>query len=185
MSIYANVMFLHLAAMAILFIGYGLEWIGTAFLRRATTAQAAQTWLGAYRISLPMSGPALLVLILTGGYLGAMTGASKEGWVLASVVGILVALGIGFGVIMPRMKRIKAALPTGEVALTGEALEGVQDGVIVTLIRIRACIAMGIVYVMTTKPSLVTSFAILFGFIVLGILFSASVWSRPKANQAA
>ncbi len=35
MTIYANVLFLHLAAMAFLFIGYGLEWTGTAFLRNA------------------------------------------------------------------------------------------------------------------------------------------------------
>ncbi len=59
-----------------------------------------------------MSGPALLVLIFSGGYLGGITGASKEGWVLASVLGIIVALGIGFALVMPRMKRIRQHCPT-------------------------------------------------------------------------
>ena len=185
MTIYANVLFLHLAAMAFLFIGYGLEWTGTAFLRKATTAQAARSGLGTYRVSLPMSGPALLVLIFSGGYLGGITGASKEGWVLASVLGIIVALGIGFALVMPRMKRIKAALPAGDGPLSAEALDKVQDGVLVTLIRVRAFIALGIVYVMTAKLPLVTCLAVLFGAIVLGILFSVSARSKPAVKTAA
>ncbi len=182
MNSYANILFLHFAAMAFLFIGYGLEWTSTALLRGSTTAQAVRTWLGIYRVSLPMSGPALLVLILSGGYLGGVTGASKEGWVLASVIGIVVALGIGFALVMPRMKGIKAALPAGDGELTGDVLARVQDGVIVTLIRIRAFIALGIVYLMTTKPALGTAFAVLFGAVVVGILFSASSWSKPAAK---
>lgn len=185
MSSYANILFLHFAAMAILFVGYGLEWTGTAFLRLSTTAQAARTWLGLYRVSLPMSGPALIVLILSGGYLGGVTGASKEGWVLASVIGIVVALAIGFALVMPRMKRIRAALPAGDGPLSGDVLDRVQDGVIVTLIRMRAFIALGIVYLMTTKPSTGTAFAILLGAAVIGILFSASSWSKPTAKSAA
>ncbi len=60
-----------------------------------------------------------------------------------------------------------------------------QDGVLVTLIRVRAFIALGIVYVMTAKLPLVTCLAVLFGAIVLGILFSASAWSKPAVKTAA
>jgi hypothetical protein len=185
MAIYGYIVFLHLAGMAFLFIGYGLEWTGTAFLRAATTAQAARSGLATYRVSLPMSGPALLVLILSGGFLAGVTGASKEGWILATALGIVIALFIGFALVMPRMKRIKTALPAGDASLPAEALELVQDGVLVTLIRIRAFIALGIVYLMTLKPPLITSVAVLFGAIVLGILFSASAWSKPVEKAAA
>jgi len=183
--IYGYIVFLHLAAMAFLFIGYGLEWTGTAFLRKATTAQAARSGLGTYRVSLPMSGPALLVLILSGGFLAGVTGASKEGWILATALGIVVALFLGFTMVMPRMKRIKASLPAGDGPLSAEALDKVQDGVLVTLIRVRAFIALGIVYLMTLKPTLIASLAVLFGAIVLGILFSASAWSKPAVKTAA
>jgi Predicted integral membrane protein (DUF2269) len=185
MILYGYIVFLHLAAMAFLFMGYGLEWTGTAFLRKATTAQAARSGLSTYRVSLPMSGPALLVLILSGGFLAGVTGASKEGWILGSVLGIVVALFLGFGLVMPRMKRIRAALPAGDGPLGADALDKVQDGVLVTLIRVRAFIALGIVYLMTLKPPLVTSVAVLFGAVVLGILFSAGAWSKPVVKAAA
>ena len=182
MSVYPNIVFLHLAGMAGLFIGYGLEWVSTARLRRATTGNEARTWLGTYRLSLPLSGPALLLLILTGFYMAGVTSQSKEGWVLASLLGILIALGIGFGVLMSRMKGIKAALPEGDAALSADALTRVQDGVTVTLIRMRAFLALGIVYLMVVKPALITSLAVLFGAVVIGILFSAGAWSKPASK---
>jgi hypothetical protein len=181
MSVYANIVFLHLAAMAGLFIGYGLEWVSTARLRRSTTANAARTWLGTYRLSLPLSGPSLLVLILTGGYMAGVTGASKEGWILASFLGIVVALGIGFGLVLPRMKRIKAVLPDGDAALTGEAYPRVQDGVIVTLIRMRAFLALGIVYLMVVKPTLIASCGVLLIAMAIGALTSLGTRSKPAA----
>ena len=96
--------------------------------------------------------------------------------------GNLIALGIGFGVLMPRMKGIKAALPEGDAALSGDALTRVQDGVTVTLIRMRAFLALGIVYLMVVKPALITSLAVLFGAVVIGILFSAGAWSKPASK---
>ncbi len=181
MSVYANIVFLHLVGMAGLFIGYGLEWVSTARLRRATTGAAARTWLGTYRLSLPLSGPALLLLILTGGYMAGVTGASKEGWILASFLGIVVALGIGFGLVMPGMKRLKAALPEGEAALTGTALARVQDGVIVMLIRLRTFLALGIVYLMVVKPALLTSCGVLLIAMAIGALTALGARSKPAA----
>jgi Predicted integral membrane protein (DUF2269) len=181
MSVYADIVFLHLVGMTGLFIGYGLEWVSTARLRKAETANAARTWLGTYRVSLPLSGPALLVLILTGGYMAGVTGASKEGWILASILGIVVALGIGFGMLMPRMKSIKAGLPDGDAALSADTSMKVQDPLIVTLIRVRLFLALGIVYLMTAKPPLFSSIAALCVAIVVGIVFSAGAWSKKTA----
>jgi hypothetical protein len=181
MSVYPNIVFLHLAGMAGLFIGYGLEWVATARLRQATTGNDARLWLGTYRLSLPLSGPALLLLILTGGYLAGVTGSSKEGWIVGSLLGIAIALVIGFGLVMPAMKRIKTALPEGNAALTGTALSGVQDGLIVTLIRVRAFLALGIVYLMVVKPALILSCGVLLIAIGIGALCSLGVRSKLAA----
>ncbi len=181
MSVYVNVLFLHFVGMAGLFIGYGLEWTATSFLRKATTAQNARHWLGTYRLSLPLSGPALLLLIFTGGYMAAMTRVSSAGWILATFVGIVIALGVGFALVMPRMKAIKMALPAEDAALSADALARVQNPMIVTLIRVRAFLALGIVYLMTTKPPIGLSFAVILGAMVIGLLFSASAWSKKAA----
>jgi len=103
-----------------LFIGYGLEWIVSAFLRGATNTDQVRAWLRVYRASLPVSGPGLLVLILSGAYLAQISGAMKNGWLSASFLAIFVALVIGFVFILPRVKAIRGALPEGSAALSSQ-----------------------------------------------------------------
>jgi predicted integral membrane protein DUF2269 len=176
-------MFLHLAGMAGLFVGYGLEWTASSFLRRATTSDQARASLRIYKLSLPISGPALLLLILSGGYLASLTGGMKQGWISGSLLGIVFALGIGFVFILPRVRTIRAALPEGSAALSEASLARVQDPMIVTLIRVRFMLALGIVYVMIAKPEmLATSLFMLLGAIVVGLLCSAAAWFSSPAG---
>ena len=181
MSVYTQILFFHFVGMAGLFVGYGLEWTATSFLQKSITGNNARNWLGAYRLSLPVSGPSLLLLILTGGYMAGVTRVSNQGWILATVVGIVAALGIGFALVMPRMKGIKAALPAGDAALSTDALTQVQNPMIITMIRVRAFLAVGIVYLMTTKPAIGISFGVLLAVVILGIIFSAPAWSKRTA----
>lgn len=179
MSSYVIVLFLHLVGMAALFFGYGLEWTASALLRRATTVGEARSWLRIYRASLPVSGPGLLLLILTGGYMAGVTQRSAAGWVIAAWIGIAVALVIGFGMLLPRFKKLRVALPAeGTAALSGDGLVRVKDPVVATLIRIRTMLATGIVYLMAAKPTLVPSFVVLLAAIGVGVIFAAPAWSR-------
>src|SRR5882672_1058901 len=104
MTYYSLALFFHFVGLVMLFIGYGLEWIVSAFLRGAATTDQVRAWLRVYRTSLPVSGPGLLVLILSGGYLAQISGAMKNGWMSASMLAIVFALLIGFVLILPRMK---------------------------------------------------------------------------------
>ena len=179
MSSYLIVLFFHFVGMAALFIGYGLEWAGSTLLRGATTAAEARSWLRIYRASLPVSGPGLLLLLLTGFYMAGVNQMTKEGWVIATLIGIVLALVIGFGMLLPRFKKLRAALPAeGTAALGDVALSLVKDPVIPTLIRIRTMLAMGIVYLMTAKTSLVPSLVVLLATIGLGVILAAPAWSR-------
>jgi hypothetical protein len=85
---------------------------------------------------------------------------------------------------LPRMKKIRAALPEGSAALPEAVLARVQDPMIVTLVRTRFVLALGIVYLMTGKPgTLSISLFILLGAVVVGLLVAASAWiSRPTAG---
>jgi len=181
MKPYSTVLFFHFVGLVGLFMGYGLEWIASSALRRATTGDQARTWLGLYRKSLPISGPALLLLILSGGYLASLTGGMKQGWLLASTIAIVIALVIGFVLILPRAKRIRAALPEGATALSGEVLARVQEPAILTLVRVRTTLALGIVYLMTVKPEFVESFVVLGIAMVLGVVLAAPAFgSKAK-----
>jgi hypothetical protein len=182
MTTYAAVLFLHFLGLIGLFVGYGLEWVASALLRRATTTEQARSWLRVYRFSLPISGPALLLLIVSGGYLASQSGAMKQGWIPASFVGIAVALAIGFGLILPRITKIRAALPEGSVALPSEALSRLQQPAFVTLVRVRFLLAVGIVYVMIAKTPLYASLLALLVAMIIGLIAAAPSWSRPTAK---
>lgn len=182
MNYYALALYLHFLGLAGLFAGYGLEWTASSRLRRAATADQARTWLGLYRASLPVSGPGLLLLILTGGYMASITGSMRQGWMSASLLAVVLALIIGFALLLPRMKKVRAALPEGSATLQDSALARVNDPMIVTLIRVRFLLALGIAYLMTLKPdSFSTSLIVLLVAIVLGALCAASSWSSRKA----
>ena len=185
MTPYVFGLFTHFLGMVALFVGYGLEWTASSLLRRSTTSDQVRSWLRIYRSSLPISGPGLLVLILSGGYLASVTGGMKQGWISAALIGIVFALGIGFVFVLPRMKALRAALPEGDAPLSEKGRSLVQDPVIVTLIRVRAILALGIVYLMTAKPeALAPSLFILLGFIVAGMLCSLSSWLGRAAAKS-
>ncbi len=176
-------LFFHFVGLAALFVGYGLEWIVSGFLRGATTTDQVRAWLRVYRTSLPVSGPGLLVLILSGGYLAQLSGAMKTGWVSASLLAIVLALGIGFVFILPRVRAIRGALPEGSAALPANAKALLGAAGLPTLIRVRALVALGIVYLMTVKPVTFASSLVALGVaIVLGFLASIPTFSKPKAG---
>ncbi len=184
MTAYALTLFTHFLGLIALFVGYGLEWAASSLLRHSTTSDQARSWLRIYRLSLPLSGPGLLILIVSGGYLASITGTMKQGWISGSLLAIVLALGIGFVLILPRVKRIRAALPEGNLTLPSAILARLQDPMIITLIRVRFLLAVGIVLLMTSKPQLLsTSLFILLGAIVVGLLCAATAWtSRPKLS---
>ena len=181
MTNYSLALFFHFVGLVMLFIGYGLEWIVSAFLRGAVTTDQVRAWLRVYRTSLPVSGPGLLVLILSGGYLAQVTGAMKNGWMSASLLAIFIALVIGFVFILPRVRAIRGALPSGNAELPANATALLRAPGLPTLIRVRAMLAFGIVYLMTAKPdTLASSLLALGAAIILGLLASAPTFSKPK-----
>jgi Predicted integral membrane protein (DUF2269) len=182
MTNYSLALFFHFVGLVALFVGYGLEWIVSAFLRGAATTDQVRAWLRVYRTSLPVSGPGLLVLILSGAYLAQVTGAMKNGWMSASMLAIVLALGVGFVLILPRVRAIRGALPEGSAALPASATILLRAPALPTLIRVRAMLALGIVYLMTAKPDTFTSSLLALGAaIVLGLLASAPTFSKSKA----
>jgi hypothetical protein len=180
---YAIGLFFHFLGMIAVFVGFGLEWTGSSLLRRATTSDQARSSLGLYRISQPISGPGWLVLILSGGYLASVTGGMKQGWLFGAWIGILVALYIGFAMILPRVKKLRVARPEGSAPLPEATLAGTKNPMFAMLVRVRFMLVLGIVALMTYKPvTLGASLLILLGGIVAGLLCSIGVLSKGSGR---
>jgi hypothetical protein len=182
MTAYSSTLFIHLVAALVLFIGYGIEWAANHFLRASTTPEEARTWLRLARLGPLFSGPALAILILSGGYLGYITGLMKQSWIGASFVGILFTFLPGVVIHLPRMKAIRDALSSSPSPLDVNVLAKLRDPLLATSVRTRAMLALGIVYIMTAKPSLPLSMLALACFAILGLLFSLRFWLRTNSS---
>jgi hypothetical protein len=183
-TVFSVVLFLHLLGAVSLFIGYGIEWTASSLFRNASSTEQVRSWLRVFRVSPPLSGIGLGVVLLSGGYLASLSGAMKQGWIPATLIAIFIALVLGFALILPGMKRIRAALPSGNDPVSAQLRERLSDPVLLTAIRVRVMVVTGIVYLMAAKISLVPSLVALSIAIVLGLIFSIPTWSRTPAAAA-
>jgi hypothetical protein len=182
MNVIPVVLFLHLAGAFALFIGYGIEWTASSLFRNAASVEQVRAWLRVFKVSPPLAGAGLGVLLLSGGYLASLSGAMKQGWMLATFIGIFLALALGFALILPRMKAIRAALPAGDEPVSAALRARLSDSVLLTAIRVRVLLATGIVYLMAAKPLLVSSLLVLVFAVILGLLFSIPVLTKTAAT---
>src|SRR6266851_5182650 len=128
MTVSSVVLFLHLTGAVALFIGYGIEWTASSLFRTASSTEQ----LRVFKVSPPLSGAGLGVVLLTGGYLASLSGSMKQGWIPATLIGIFVALALGFALILPRMRAIRSALPSGNEPIPAALRSRLADPILLT-----------------------------------------------------
>jgi len=177
MTLYGFILFIHITGALSLFLAFGLEWAAISFLGKSNAPQEAQTWLRLARLGPLVNGPALLVAILSGGYLASIISVFKQGWIPASFVGIAVVALLGGAINAPKMRTIRLAIPEG-----GEKLmTALRSKALPVSVRLRTFAALSIVFMMVTKlPFAQCVFALLVGLIA-GLLFCIPVFVRKNA----
>jgi len=168
--LYPLVLFLHILGAFGLIAAITLEAIGLRGLRRAVRSEDALMWLAISRGLVLRLAPASLGLILvTGLYMTATTWGPK-GWILialASQVLLAVVGALGTGI---RIARIGPAVGRANGALTDELKAALRDPILVTSIRTRVALVLGIVFLMTVKPSSVASLVVIAVAAAVGLL---------------
>lgn len=177
MTLYSLVLFVHLTGTVTLFLAFGLEWAAISFLGKANSPAEAESWLRLGRAASLVNGPALLVAILSGGYLASLISAFKQGWIPASFIGIAVVALLGGAINAPRMRAIRLAIPKG-----GDALSvALRNKLPALSVRLRSFAALSIVFMMTVKLPFGRSMEALLAGLVLGLLVSIPVFMRKSA----
>jgi Predicted integral membrane protein (DUF2269) len=179
MTIFTVVLYAHLLGAVALFIGQGIEWTASSLFRGASSTEQVRAWLRVFKVSPPLSGIGIAVLLLSGGYLAQLSGAMKQGWIPASLLAIGVALVLGFALILPRMNKIRKTLPSLNEPVSPELRARLTDPILLSAIRIRVLLAVGILYLMAAKLPFTSSLLALLIALAVGLLFSAPVWRRP------
>jgi hypothetical protein len=151
-----------------LFAALGLEWAGVQNLRRSATTGQAQEWmklLGGLRL---VGGPSLVVLLLTGVYASATTWGQRP-WIGLGLLGLLVIGALGGLLTGRRLRRVGRALPEDDGPLTPTLARQVSDPVLRLSAWLRTALALGIVFIMSTKPDRAGALSVLGIALVLGL----------------
>ena len=183
MILYKIALFVHVIGALLLFITLTVEGIGLRSLRRAKTAGQVRDASGIAGLA-RMVGPfSALAILIPGLYMTAST----WGWVAWIVVGLagwmlIAALGIASGVRLSLVAR--AASERGPVGPERDARSPLRDPLFVASWLVRVALALGIVFLMTYKPSLAGALLALGAAAAIGVGASAFVVGRSGAQNA-
>lgn len=177
MSAYTLTLFLHITSVLVLFLAFGIEWAAISFLGKTSTSEESAPWLRLAKLGPLINGPALLLAILSGGYLASLISAFKQGWVPASFIGIAIVALLGGVINAPKMRAIRLAIPKGGQALT----VALKTKALPVSVRLRTFTTLAIVFTMTAKLPFGQCMLALLGGLLLGLLFSIPVFTRKLA----
>ena len=181
MTVYTVVLYAHLLGAVVFFMGQGVEWIASSLFRSASSTEQIRAWLRVFKLSAPLSGIGLSLLLLSGGYLASLSGAMKQGWIPATLLAIGVGVLLGMVLIMPRMTKLRKTLPSLNEPVSTELRTRLSDPFLLSAIRIRVLLAAGIMYLMAAKMPFTPSLIVLLVALAAGFLFSAPILRRPAS----
>jgi hypothetical protein len=166
---YHLALFLHILGAFGLVAAMTFEVIGLQGLRRAIQKEDAVTWLGVARVVQRLAPASLGLILVMGLYMTATTWGPR-GWILVSLAGLVAYALIGGVLTGVRMARIGPAVGRSSGPLSDEMKAALRDPILLISIRTRLGIVLGIVLLMTLKPSLVESLVIIVLAAAIGLL---------------
>jgi hypothetical protein len=169
MSLYSIVVFLHIVGALGLFAALGLEWAGIHNLRRVASTGQAREWirlLGTLRF---VGGPSALTLLVTGVYLSATQWGGRA-WIGLGLAGLVLIAALGGGLTGRRVGAIARALPAMDGPIPADLGRLLNDPVLILSAWLRTALALGIVFIMSSKPGGAGALTVMGGALVVGLV---------------
>ena len=166
---YRLALFFHILGAFGLIAALAIEAISLPGLRRAQRAEDARPWLTGMRVN-RIAGPLSIALILVTGLYMTATSWGAQGWIIVAL-GTLVLIAVLGGVLTGiRMARMGPRIFAATGVLTAELAAMLQDPVLLVSARIRMALVIGVLFLMTVKPTVVPSLLAVAVAGVLGLL---------------
>ncbi len=180
MDLYPYALFFHILGAIGVFVGFGLQAVAVARMRRVSSRDELIGWMGvmgAPRVLAPIS---MLVILATGLYMVA-TRWSLDSWAGAGLVGLLVLGAIGGLVTGRTMLAIGRMLPAEGDMLSPAMRARLSAPTLTLALWLETGLAIAIVAVMVVKPGFLTSIGVLVAGSVVGA--GAGVAAQRAAPQ--
>ena len=169
--IYQLALFLHILGAFGLIAAISVESVALRGLRQAESSDAARASLRAMQFVPPLGGGSGALILVTGLYMTATTWHA-QGWILVAIAGLVLNALAGAVVTRSRMTIVGPAARRAVGPLSDEVRATLHDPLLLASLGFRLGTVLGILFVMTLKPSAVISLAaVLFGGL-LGLLMT-------------
>jgi hypothetical protein len=180
------VLFAHIAVAIAAFAVAGLLHTAQFAMRGTTNTSTLKVWAPtAHRIE-PWFPVLALALFGLGAWLIGLSDGEfdwSDGWVITSVVGLGVMEAAGGAVLAPRGKRAHTTLMAAGDGPVEPAVHAVTvDPAVWTVAFFETATAIGILFLMATKPNGLASALIVIGCAAAGGLFGLTTARRPVAT---
>lgn len=174
-------LFLHIAGVIGMFIGYGALVLGTVALRRGRTVDEVRTLaavltsgrrIGFEHISVidAIVVASVLLIAVTGIHMASYTGDWRFGWAEVAIVTLVLLAPIGPLVINPRLHAIsRIANEASQDEVTSRIMARLGDPVLSGSLRGSFAALVGIVFLMAVKPTLEWSTFVIVLAVAMGI----------------
>jgi len=185
MTIYSIVLFVHVIGAIGYFLSIGTSLFILVGLRRAQRVEQLRALLHLNDLSGPFGAGSAVVLLAAGLYLALTAWSGLSGWILVSLISLLLIVPTTAVLIAPRRSALVAQLersaPDGALSLA--LSQRLHDPVLLATLQTVAALLLGIVFLMTTKPELVGSLIVMAVALVLGLISSMLVSRMRRTPQ--
>jgi hypothetical protein len=174
------VLFVHIAVAIAAFGVAAVLLTGLAQMRSARNMSTLRSWSGIVHRAEPMFPILVVVLIGLGAWLIALSDgefAWSQGWIIVTLVGLVIMEGFGGAVLAPAGKRLHALIdaePDGPVS--PELRAAITEPVTWIGGYVNTGIATGIVFLMATKPNAWISIVV----VVVAAALAAGIGARLR-----
>ncbi len=182
MTDYTIALFVHIVGALGMFVALALEWVAWAGLRRSATVQEARGWLGLLGV-VRRVGPASLGLILVAGLYMTATVVGWTSWILVPLASFVVIAALG-GISNRSLPAIERALQIETGPISDALRQRMSAPILAASVRVRTALALGIVFLMTTKPDVVGALVVIVVAAALGV-FASRVGTEPRLGERA
>lgn len=170
MTSYTVVLFLHVSGAIGYFISMGIWLFGLAGLRRAQRVEQVRAFVQLIGRLGPLFGISALLILATGLYMVITAWGLLTGWIDVALVSLILLAPIGAALIEPRRRtidRLAQEAPDGPLPRSLE--QRTHDPVLLTVLQTVTALLLGIVFLMTNKPSLIGSLIVMAVALILGV----------------
>ena len=186
MCLYLLALFLHVSGAIGVCVSLGIWLFGLAALRRAARAEQVRAVAWLIIIASPLMVLSVLLLGVGGFEMTLSTWGLSTPWIAVSLVSVVLIGPVGAFVLDPRMRTIlEKAQEAPDGPLPNALILRTHDPILMTSTYTLTTLLLGIVFLMTTKPSLVTSIMVMGVALFFGLFVSFLFWRarRGRAGQ--